>query len=706
MARAFVIRPFGVKKDSAGKKIDFDRIHRELIQPALEAAGLGGGTTGEIVDSGNIREDMFALILEADLVVCDITIHNANVFYELGIRHSLRKKRTLLIRGEPTKDPPPFDILTDRFLSYPLDKPARKRADLQRMLLASLNSDRPTDSPVFQMLPSLPEADPAKGREVVPLDFREEVQRARAAEAGPLRAGRGWLRLLADDVQDRRFQREGLKLIAAAQWDLRDWDAARSSWEAIRDVTPDDLDANLALANIYERLYRPNRQPELLEKSDQAIERALRGLSKTGARKAEVLALQARNEKTRWRLEFEHLASVDERRSAAVHKALLRAYRGYRNAYLEDLNHYWSGLAALQAGVILLELSALDTWSALFKNARAAQAFKEDLGAEVESLRAQVPLAVEGALQRLDPTDPEGYWVRITAADLQFVAAEPEKQRVVEAYRDAVPMDKPFAWDATKGQLDLFRALGIRADLASDVIEKVEARQAKAASKPATPQPARKPIHLLVVAGHRIDAPDRLKPRFPAAQEPKARALLRAEIERLLVGEHEHVLLASASAGADVLAHEVADELGIASVICLPFPARDYAAEAFGGFDTWKTRFLNLLAKRTPLELSDRVGLPRWLHGSSINPWERGNRWVVRLAQTWGAQEVTLVALWDGKGRGDAPGGTAQIVELARKAPEIRVVPIDSRQLVEAAAKPVGRAAAVRTRERSRRPHS
>ena len=95
MARVFVIRPFGLKKDSSGTEIDFERVHRELIGPALEAVKLGGGTTGEIVDAGNIREDMFGLIFEADLVVCDITILNVNVFYELGIRHACAKKARL-----------------------------------------------------------------------------------------------------------------------------------------------------------------------------------------------------------------------------------------------------------------------------------------------------------------------------------------------------------------------------------------------------------------------------------------------------------------------------------------------------------------------------------------------------------------------------------------------------------------------------------
>ena len=89
MTRAFTIRPFNKEKDLAGREIDFERIDQELIRPALQAAGLAGGTTGQIVEAGNIREDMFALIVEADLVICDFTIHNANVFYELGLAASL-----------------------------------------------------------------------------------------------------------------------------------------------------------------------------------------------------------------------------------------------------------------------------------------------------------------------------------------------------------------------------------------------------------------------------------------------------------------------------------------------------------------------------------------------------------------------------------------------------------------------------------------
>jgi len=97
---------------------------------------------------------MFGLIIEADLVVCDVSIHNANVFYELGIRHGLRRSHTVLIKGQPLADAPPFDILTDRYLAYDVAEPARQRDKLVQTLKATLATDRETDSPVFKMLPS------------------------------------------------------------------------------------------------------------------------------------------------------------------------------------------------------------------------------------------------------------------------------------------------------------------------------------------------------------------------------------------------------------------------------------------------------------------------------------------------------------------------------------------------------------------------
>src|SRR5690606_35906281 len=98
--RAFIVRPFGTKSDRVAQPIDFDRVERDLIDPALDSFGVTGRTTGEILEAGSIHADMFQRLLTADLIVADVSIDNANVYYELGIRHALREKRTVLLRTQ------------------------------------------------------------------------------------------------------------------------------------------------------------------------------------------------------------------------------------------------------------------------------------------------------------------------------------------------------------------------------------------------------------------------------------------------------------------------------------------------------------------------------------------------------------------------------------------------------------------------------
>jgi hypothetical protein len=85
---------------------------------------------------------MFQRLLTADLVIADLSIHNANVFYELGIRHSLREKRTFMVKS--AGDSYPFDLQTDRYFTYDRDDPKKSLPDLIKALkhtLASTDQD-------------------------------------------------------------------------------------------------------------------------------------------------------------------------------------------------------------------------------------------------------------------------------------------------------------------------------------------------------------------------------------------------------------------------------------------------------------------------------------------------------------------------------------------------------------------------------------
>ena len=52
---------------------------------------------------------MYERILEADLVVADISTGNRNAIYELGVRHALRPHTTIII-GEDSNTKIPFDL--------------------------------------------------------------------------------------------------------------------------------------------------------------------------------------------------------------------------------------------------------------------------------------------------------------------------------------------------------------------------------------------------------------------------------------------------------------------------------------------------------------------------------------------------------------------------------------------------------------------
>src|SRR5262249_32448868 len=156
----------------------------------------------------------------------------------------------------------------------------------------------------------------------------------------------------------------------------------------------------------------------------------------------------------------------DERRKAAMNGALRESYEAYQAAFSHDLNHFWSGLAALQMGTVFLDLSEGDdgAWQLTFDKDDEAQAYRQQLVKDVEALRLLVPASAEAGLLRLSDTDPDRMWAEISKADVLFLT-EPRAQRVINRYRDAIPKDSPFTWDAAKGQLQLFADLGVKADL-------------------------------------------------------------------------------------------------------------------------------------------------------------------------------------------------------------------------------------------------
>ncbi|NRF65663.1 hypothetical protein HLB44_01565 [Aquincola sp. S2] len=657
----FVVRGFGVKRDSDGCEIDFDRIHRELIEPALQKCGIAGGTTTQVVEPGNIQEDMFRLLLQADLVVCDITVHNANVFYELGVRHALRKKHTVLIKGSPSADKTPFDIGGNRYLAYAVAQPGAQVDALVAAIEAARSGYRETDSPIFLMLPRLPEADTSVVT-IVPLDFVEEVQQAEASR------DKGWLRLLAEDVRGESFEWEGSKLIGRAQWSVTDFEGARATWEAVRKRSPLDLDANLALANVYERLYKRELDPVLLEQSNQAIQKVLDRQNLMPKQRSEALALEGRNLKTLWRLKFDPLETLDQRRERALDIQLKQSFEAYRDAFNIDLNNFFPGIAAYQMGRILQSIADSPRFQNLFtlgNRKLAAERYREDLGGQLTALEHVVRASIERALTPGASDSETATWAAISAADLLFLTegdeADAGASATVQAYEAAVPRSG-FYWNAARGQLKLFEQLGLRGAMANAVIERLDGPPATGGT--------RKP-RLVVFSGHTVDRGDAIRPRFPKGREDLARTLIVDGLRKLKADGEPLVVLVSAAPGADILALEACAAEGIDTWLCLPMEKDAVAREVFSHYDdTWRNRFLALWAahaKGRRLVLQRGAGLPRWLaRRETLTPWERGSRWMMHLAESWDCERRTLLALWDRNEQDGSTAGTAQMVRLAR----------------------------------------
>ena len=156
----FVLMPFGKKAAASGLVIDFDAVYKELILPAISNADLEPLRADEEMAGGVIHKPMFERLILCEYAVADLTNANANVFYELGLRHAVRPASTVLLFAEGVGQLP-FDVAPLRALPYRLgpDGAPSEAAAAVGALAARLKAarERPVDSPVFQMVEGFPD---------------------------------------------------------------------------------------------------------------------------------------------------------------------------------------------------------------------------------------------------------------------------------------------------------------------------------------------------------------------------------------------------------------------------------------------------------------------------------------------------------------------------------------------------------------------
>ena len=179
----FVIQGFGEKTDfETGRKLNLDASYG-VIKEAVEATGLKCIRADEVQHAGVIDKPMYEWILDADLVIADLSTSNLNAVYELGVRHAVRPHTTIIVAEEGfTKA---FDIRRNLIRSYKhlgedigLTEARRFEQELSRAIIDILANPE-TDSPLYTYVPELEQ--PKKASTI--------AKRAADAEGGAAETG-------------------------------------------------------------------------------------------------------------------------------------------------------------------------------------------------------------------------------------------------------------------------------------------------------------------------------------------------------------------------------------------------------------------------------------------------------------------------------------------------------------------------------------
>lgn len=160
----YVIMGFGKKTDfQTGRTLDLDKTYMNIIKPAAEEAGLECFRADEIVHSGLIDLPMYEYLLNADVVVADLSTASPHALYELGVRHALRRSATVVIAEERLYSVP-FDVNRVAVWRYQhlgedigFAEVMRFRKELVEVIKKAVSGDDPSriDSPVYMFLAGL-----------------------------------------------------------------------------------------------------------------------------------------------------------------------------------------------------------------------------------------------------------------------------------------------------------------------------------------------------------------------------------------------------------------------------------------------------------------------------------------------------------------------------------------------------------------------
>lgn len=132
--KCFVIAPIG--EEGSEIRDRSDKVLEHIIKPTVEECGYESTRADEISEPGIITSQIIQHLIDDDLVIADLTGRNPNVYYELAVRHVVKKPIVQIIQaGESI----PFDVAGTRTV-YVDHRDLNSVANCKRELVKQIRS--------------------------------------------------------------------------------------------------------------------------------------------------------------------------------------------------------------------------------------------------------------------------------------------------------------------------------------------------------------------------------------------------------------------------------------------------------------------------------------------------------------------------------------------------------------------------------------
>lgn len=142
----FVIAPIG--EEGSDIRSRSDQVLNHIIAPAAKECGYTAVRADKIAEPGIITSQVIQHVVEDGLVIADLTGRNPNVYYELAVRHAVKKAVVQIIEvGES----PPFDVAGTRTIPvdhHDLDSAEQCRDELMRQIRSVERDPTQVASPI------------------------------------------------------------------------------------------------------------------------------------------------------------------------------------------------------------------------------------------------------------------------------------------------------------------------------------------------------------------------------------------------------------------------------------------------------------------------------------------------------------------------------------------------------------------------------